>query len=514
MRRLRLAVVLAGVVVAAVSIIPSVAGATTVHYGVPGLELCGSLPRSQCYIGPVRDHFTNYDNVCSDDNCYFVSAADFERIADGVTPSPSMLETDFTAVGQTLSGDLTNPQPLWTYWKTSGIDGDYLSSETAISKGKSSVESAVDAHWAVIADDFTPAPAFIGVKKFGAGTGIMIADGYTPKGPLVVFQGTTYQMTWAQWNAQIRSVFKLIASTTPPSGSTPPVTSTPAPTDALALSSNTITSAGGVVTLTYSSENATSCSLTSSPSIWASATEPASCNGTYDDSVPSSTAAKQWTFTFTATNSDGQSATSMQTLVESAPAALTPQFDNPSPNWSGYVVPSSGELVTDVSGDWTVPTLNCSDTPNADSSTWVGIGNPGSSGALLQTGIADNCANGIQQDTAWWEIVPATPNHEEEFTDFPVAPGEQMQAFVFELSDGAWETLVFDLDTGLSALMVTGDAWGVGQRKVARSPSRNKVTPRDTTITAPIQPNGSWRTQKRVLPIPVVRFTPLPTSAQ
>ncbi len=99
MGRLRLAIVMAGLVVGAVAFIPSVARAAVVHDGVPGLELCGSLPRSQCYIGPVHDHFTNYDNVCSDDNCYFVSAADFERIADGVIPSPSMLETDFTAVG-------------------------------------------------------------------------------------------------------------------------------------------------------------------------------------------------------------------------------------------------------------------------------------------------------------------------------------------------------------------------------------------------------------------------------
>ena len=144
------------------------------------------------------------------------------------------------------------------------------------------------------------------------------------------------------------------------------------------------------------------------------------------------------------------------------------QFTNPSTNWSGYVVPSSSALVTDVSGDWTVPTLNCSDTPNSNSATWVGIGGEqwgtgGSSGALLQTGTNDDCVNGVQQDSAWWEIVPATPNNEEIFTSFPVAPGDQIQASIFELSDGEWETLLSNLNTGLSALMVTGDAWGVGQ---------------------------------------------------
>lgn len=48
MRRLRLGVLLAGLVVAAVTFIPSVAGAASITFGVPGLELCGSLPQYQC----------------------------------------------------------------------------------------------------------------------------------------------------------------------------------------------------------------------------------------------------------------------------------------------------------------------------------------------------------------------------------------------------------------------------------------------------------------------------------
>jgi uncharacterized repeat protein (TIGR02543 family) len=149
-------------------------------------------------------------------------------------------------------------------------------------------------------------------------------------------------------------------------------------------------------------------------------------------------------------------------------AVSTPQFTNSSANWSGYVVPSSSALVTDVRGDWTVPTLNCSATPNGDVFVWVGIGGEqwstgGSSGALLQTGTTSDCVNGLQVNTAWWEVVPATPGGEYSFTNFPVAAGDQVQASVFELSDGAWETIVSNLNTGLSALLVTGDAWGVGQ---------------------------------------------------
>jgi uncharacterized repeat protein (TIGR02543 family) len=240
---------------------------------------------------------------------------------------------------------------------------------------------------------------------------------------------------------------------------------TAVPTATLSLSPNSLTSAGGTVILTYSSENATTCTLTSSPLIWASATEPVDCNGTYQDNVASTTSSREWTFTFTASNTSGQSTTSTQTFVESA-ASTTPQFTNSSVNWSGYVVPSSSALVTDVEGEWTVPTMNCSDTANGDTSIWVGIGGEQwnattSSGVLLQTGVQADCVDGVQQNYGWWEEYPAIPNVEEEFNDFPVSAGDEIEASVFQESDGAWETIVSDLTTGLSGILITGEAWGV-----------------------------------------------------
>jgi hypothetical protein len=462
--------------------IPSVASAATTTLGVPGLQLCGSTTHSQCDLGPIREHFIDYGNVCSDDDCFFVSAADWEKVAAGVTPTLTTLNVDYKAAGQTFAGGLS-ASDLWSYWKSSGIDGVYLSSETAISKGEASVENAVKAYRAVIAQDVTTNSSFLGLTKVKAGTAIMIADGYTPRGPLVLYQAKTIQMTWAQWDAQIRSVWEVVASKTIPQGTTTTTTppTSPAPTVTLALSSNSLTSAGGTVTLTYSSENATTCTLTSSPSIWTTATETVACEGTYDDTVAPSSTAQEWTFTFTATNSSDTSATQAQTLVESAPTATTPQFDNSSTNWSGYVVPSSSALVTGVSGDWTVPFLNCSDTPSGDVATWVGIGGQewatgGSSGALLQTGISSECVDGAQKNSAWWEIVPATPNDETIFSDFPVSSGNEIQASVFETTTGAWQTEVSDVNTGLTAAMITGDIWGVGET------SSNEINDQGSTI--------------------------------
>lgn len=137
-----------------------------------------------------------------------------------------------------------------------------------------------------------------------------------------------------------------------------------------------------------------------------------------------------------------------------------------SPTWSGYVVPSSTSPLTAVTGEWTVPTLNCSATPAGGASTWVGIGGQnwptgGDSGTLLQTGVTTNCVEGVQQDEGWWEEYPSAPNELRGFADFAVSPGDSIQASVYQATDGSWETRVDDLTKGLSGWMDTGEGWGV-----------------------------------------------------
>jgi hypothetical protein len=137
-----------------------------------------------------------------------------------------------------------------------------------------------------------------------------------------------------------------------------------------------------------------------------------------------------------------------------------------SPNWSGYVLPSDSAIFTDASAEWTVPTLDCTDTPNGLASTWVGIGGygwptGGSSGTLLQTGTTDQCVNGVQEDFGWWEEYPSVPNYSREFNNYAVSPGDLMEAYVYQTTNGSWETLLNDLTTGLSGIMVTGEGWGV-----------------------------------------------------
>lgn len=224
----------------------------------------------------------------------------------------------------------------------------------------------------------------------------------------------------------------------------------PVPTAALSISASTVASIGGSVIVTYSSTNAASCSLSSSPVFVVGANPLGDCNGTYDLSVPQAYSGRTVTLTFTVTNNAGQSASANQTFT---------QFGQ-STNWSGYIVYSSSEVVTQVSGKWTVPTLDCSSTPNAGASEWVGIGGAGSgTGVLLQTGIATDCVNGAQQNSAWWELLPAAAVY---FGGFTVSTGDTIQATVSQWSDGSrWQTRVDDLTTGLSGIMVTGEGYGV-----------------------------------------------------
>jgi Peptidase A4 family len=271
----------------------------------------------------------------------------------------------------------------------------------------------------------------------------------------------------------------------------PPPAATPAspaaaaslpPTAALSISASSVPSTGGTLTLSYSSSSAATCTLASTPAFWAGA-DPAteSCNGSYHASVPAATTAGQWTFTFVATSGGGQTATSSQVLVQPAPAAFQNLI------WSRYVVPSS-TLLTHVSGAWIVPTLNCSDTPNAGASTWVGIGGygwptGGTSGALLQTGIADQCVNGAQTDFAWFELYPSVPNGSKSYRSFPVSPGDSIAAAVFQATSGAWETKVDDLTTGLSGIMVTGAGWGVAPDANSAQPFPEQGTTSGLTYT-------------------------------
>jgi len=129
-------------------------------------------------------------------------------------------------------------------------------------------------------------------------------------------------------------------------------------------------------------------------------------------------------------------------------------------NWAGYVI-QPGQDIQYVSGEWTVPTLDCQQTPNAVDGVWAGIGGVVPGQALLQTGVGDLCSsNGSQQDRAWWELADTD---DPVYFNLAVSPGDEMQASVYLSSSDQWVTRIDDLTTGWSGWMSAGGTYGIEQ---------------------------------------------------
>ena len=425
-------------------------------HSVPNLYRC-SESRS-CDIKNADLHFVNYSSVCSYSDCNFVAAADWEKIALHIQPSANLLRGEYKAAHQTFSGGMHMPD-LWSYWKLSGIDGAFATKVTTWSHTRGAVQNGVLHFGSMIAALNVRKNSALAIQLGVAETLVVTIDGFDPGGPLVVFKAKTVQATWAQWGSAVRAVWGVSTSTsplTPPSTTTTTTTVVPPTTTTIIVpkSSVSFSANGGTGVMANEIENV----------MTANALTP---NGfTYSgysfndwNTAPNGSGAS---YANGATYSFATSITLYAQWTSTTPA--TPFTGAQSTNWSGYIL-QNNSILTQTSAQWTVPILNCADTGNADSSTWIGNGGVtwtggGSSGQLLQSGTEDDCLNGAQQDYGWWELYPV--NAAQPFTNFPVVPGDSMEASVYQNSSGAWTTQLNNLTTGTSATMIIGVGWGVG----------------------------------------------------
>jgi hypothetical protein len=91
--------------------------------------------------------------------------------------------------------------------------------------------------------------------------------------------------------------------------------------------------------------------------------------------------------------------------------------------WGGYA--DTGATFTSVSGDWTVPALDCSTTPNSAVSPWIGL-DGWSSTTVEQIGFDQDCTRGVAGYFPWVEMYPAKSVY---FTE-TVKPGDHISASV------------------------------------------------------------------------------------
>jgi hypothetical protein len=400
-----------------------------------------------CDVVNVTRHFDNYSSVCSGQNCNFVAAADWEEAVLGVSPLPATIKSEYSSAGQTYSGGLDMPS-LWSYWRTIGVDGEVAARITSYPTEWLVAKREVSLLGALIVKVVVPRTESLGALRLGPGEALMVVDGYTPVGPLVVFGAATRQMTWSMWRSQVRAMWGVTIQT---------IATTSSPTSSPTTNSVTFNPNGGSGVMPVETEsigNATPLTINAftRPGYYFSGwnTLPNGLGLEYSDGaaysfVSSVTLYAQWT------------------SASVAPPS-TPYFS--SDNWAGYVLPTSTPT-TLVSGEWTVPTLNCTATPNAYSTTWVGMGgatwsSQSNSGPLLQTGVLYSCTDGVQSQDGWFELTPTLSNSMQEFVNFPIAPGDTIRAAVFQSpTTGQWSTTLTDLNTGLEAVFTVGQEWGV-----------------------------------------------------
>jgi hypothetical protein len=225
---------------------------TESSHSVVGLYNCAQS--STCETRDANLKFTVYASVCSLSDCNFIAAADYERAVLYLDPTPSLLKSEYQASDQTFDGGLSM-SALWSFWRSDGIDGAYATNVAPYSRSESDVEGAVSSNGALIIQMVVKKNELTGNLRWsGTGTILTIVDGFTPKGPLIVYGADEIQMKWAQWNAQVRGMWGVTATTIPPTSTTTTTTTTTTPTTP---TTTTTTAPAGIPTSDYGPKNET-----------------------------------------------------------------------------------------------------------------------------------------------------------------------------------------------------------------------------------------------------------------
>jgi hypothetical protein len=117
-----------------------------------------------------------------------------------------------------------------------------------------------------------------------------------------------------------------------------------------------------------------------------------------------------------------------------------------STNWSGYDVTGGGPYTT-VSASWTQPEVNCTRTPTAYSSFWVGL-DGWKTPSVEQTGVEAGCFEGTPLYFAWYEMYPKAAKMLPR-KDF-VSPGDRFTATVTYIGKNKFKLALSDTTRGWS----------------------------------------------------------------
>ncbi len=136
-------------------------------------------------------------------------------------------------------------------------------------------------------------------------------------------------------------------------------------------------------------------------------------------------------------------------------------------NWSGQY--ATGTTFSGIQGDWTVPTVQPTQTLEA-TGTWIGIddGSPASDGDIIQTGTAEQTQGGSTTYYAWYELFPSVP-----VLIGQVFPGDQMEAQIIQNSGSSWTINIEDVSQAgdIASIPVTYDGPGESAEWIQELPT-------------------------------------------
>ena len=112
-------------------------------------------------------------------------------------------------------------------------------------------------------------------------------------------------------------------------------------------------------------------------------------------------------------------------------------------NWAGYDAVTGP--YTEVSANWTQPSVSCAAGETSYSSFWAGLdGGASGDGTVEQTGTDADCSGGTPVYYAWYEMYPKYPVN----LNAPVRPGDSMAGVVVTSGNGVFQLAISDRTQG------------------------------------------------------------------
>ena len=155
-----------------------------------------------CDVPDANQTFQSYGNSLGGlGDCTFAAAANWEQLTLGVAPNSTTVQSQFLKAGGSLVTGLS-PSGLFNYWENSGIAGTHIKSVNLMGTDQITVESEFQNIGPMLASlTLIPGQAIAGESTSGGGH-MVVVDGYTPQGPVIISWGQELQMTWQQWELE------------------------------------------------------------------------------------------------------------------------------------------------------------------------------------------------------------------------------------------------------------------------------------------------------------------------